>query len=192
MRKSEDQAPGQPLHFSRRAALGLGGACAAGILSGSAFARGNALNKTRSVALHNRHTGEFLRAEFRANGKLIPDALAQINHVLRDHRTDEISPIDPALLDLLHALQRRLESREPFHVISAYRSPDNEAKLLALTGGVPGRSLHMHGKAADIMLPGRSLADLRRAALSLHAGGVGYHRASGFIHVDTGRVQHWS
>jgi uncharacterized protein YcbK (DUF882 family) len=49
----------------------------------------------------------------------------------------------------------------------------------------------MQGKAIDIRIPGYNLAQLRRAALSLKAGGVGYYPKSNFIHVDTGRVRYW-
>jgi uncharacterized protein YcbK (DUF882 family) len=36
-----------------------------------------------------------------------------------------------------------------------------------------------------------ALADLRDAALSLGAGGVGYYPREQFVHVDTGRVRSW-
>ena len=49
----------------------------------------------------------------------------------------------------------------------------------------------MDGKAIDINLPGVELSRLRRAALSLKAGGVGYYPGDGFVHVDTGRVRFW-
>ncbi len=52
-------------------------------------------------------------------------------------------------------------------------------------------SLHMDGKAIDIRLPGVALADLRDAAMSLGAGGVGFYASEDFVHVDTGRVRHW-
>ena len=47
------------------------------------------------------------------------------------------------------------------------------------------------GKAIDIRLGGVSLADLRDAAMSLSAGGVGFYAVSDFVHVDTGRVRSW-
>jgi len=43
----------------------------------------------------------------------------------------------------------------------------------------------------DVHLPGVPLAELRDAALSLRAGGVGYYASSRFVHVDTGRVRSW-
>jgi uncharacterized protein YcbK (DUF882 family) len=111
--------------------------------------------------------------------------------VLRDHRTDEVAEMDPRLLDLLFNLQGKLGASTPFHVISGYRSPRSNAMLVAKGGGVAKKSLHMQGKAIDIRLPGRELADLRKAALGLKAGGVGYYPKSDFVHVDVGRVRHW-
>ncbi len=192
LKAPENQMQDQALQLNRRSLLGVGGACAFSLLSGRAFAYGNALDRSKKLSFHNLHTGENLRTEFWAEGKFIPEALGQINHVLRDHRTNEISAIDPGLLDLLHALQGKIGTRETFHVISGYRSAASNAKLRAHSGGVANRSLHMSGKAIDIALPGCKLADLRRAALSLRAGGVGYYPASGFVHVDTGRVRNWS
>ncbi len=187
-----NQAQSQALRLSRRGLLGLGAACAFSLLSGRAFAYGKSMAQSKTLSFYNLHTGEKLRTVFWEKGNFIPEALGQINRVLRDHRTNEISQIDPELLDLLYALQRTIETRETFHVISGYRSPASNAKLRAHSSGVANRSLHMSGKAIDIALPGRNLADLRRAALSLRAGGVGYYPASGFVHVDTGRVRQWS
>jgi uncharacterized protein YcbK (DUF882 family) len=51
--------------------------------------------------------------------------------------------------------------------------------------------LHMYGRAIDIRLPEYSLSELRKAALSLKIGGVGYYPKSNFIHIDTGRVRFW-
>jgi uncharacterized protein YcbK (DUF882 family) len=49
----------------------------------------------------------------------------------------------------------------------------------------------MQAEAIDIRLPGVSTAQLRDSALALHRGGVGYYRASDFVHVDVGRVRRW-
>ena len=49
----------------------------------------------------------------------------------------------------------------------------------------------MHGKAIDIRIPGVALSDLRDAAMSLNAGGVGFYPRDKFVHVDTGKVRYW-
>ena len=38
---------------------------------------------------------------------------------------------------------------------------------------------------------GVPLAELRDAALSLQAGGVGYYPREQFVHIDTGRIRSW-
>ena len=49
----------------------------------------------------------------------------------------------------------------------------------------------MEGRAIDVRLTGVPLAELRDAALSLQAGGVGYYAGSDFVHLDTGPVRRW-
>jgi uncharacterized protein YcbK (DUF882 family) len=145
----------------------------------------------RSLEFLNLHTGERLRATYWHDGGYVGDACAAIDVVLRDFRTGEVAPIDRRLLDLLHDLRRRLDTTSPFHVISGYRSPATNANLAANGGGVAKRSLHMRGMAIDIRLPERALADVRRAALAMQRGGVGYYAKSDFVHLDIGRFRYW-
>jgi uncharacterized protein YcbK (DUF882 family) len=145
----------------------------------------------RSLSLHNLHTGETINQPYWIAGSYLPDSLAAINTVLRDHRSGEEYPIDPGLLDLLSALHTRLGSRHGYEVISGYRSPASNAMLHNRSTGVATRSLHMLGQAIDIRLPGTRLTRLHRAASEMKSGGVGLYTSSNFIHVDTGRVRYW-
>lgn len=145
----------------------------------------------RTLSFYNLHTGESLRTIYRAGDGYVASALADINHILRDFRANEVKPIDPSLLDLLFAIRSRLGTCEPFHVISGYRSPLTNAMLHARSEGVAAHSLHVEGKAIDIRVPGQDLATLRRVALELRRGGVGYYPSPDFVHVDTGRVRFW-
>ena len=145
----------------------------------------------RTIAFHNLHTGEHLETTYWAEGNYITPALKHIDHVLRDFRTGDVARIDPRLLDLLHVLRSKMESSEPFHVISGYRSPKTNDTLAQQSNGVAKKSLHMKGMAADVRLPGRALSGLKDAAASLKLGGVGYYPSSDFIHVDVGRVRYW-
>lgn len=145
----------------------------------------------RVLSFENLHTGEKLKTVYWAHGNYIHSNLADINHILRDHRTDDVKAIDPRLLDLLHELRLSVDSHKPFAIISGYRSPKTNAKLRTNSNGVAKRSMHLEGKAIDIRIPGQNLSNLRRAALSLRGGGVGYYPKSGFIHMDTGRVRSW-
>ena len=145
----------------------------------------------RSLSFRHLHTGEHLSVPYWENGGYSPDALSEIDNLLRDFRTGEKTRMDIGLLEFLHRLRTRMESDHPFEIISGYRSPKTNATLAAKSRGVAKRSYHMQGMAIDIRLPGRRLQDLRRVALDLRLGGVGYYRRSNFIHIDTGRVRFW-
>jgi uncharacterized protein YcbK (DUF882 family) len=175
---------------NRRSVLLVGAAVALGGLPLRAYAKVESPSR-RTIAFHNLHTGDRLRTTYWADGHYLSPALKDIDFVLRDFRTGDVASIDPRLLDLLHLLRSRMESGEPFHVISGYRSPKTNATLAQQSGGVAKKSLHMRGMAADVRLPGRMLSDLRRAAVSLKLGGVGYYPKSDFVHVDIGRVRYW-
>jgi uncharacterized protein YcbK (DUF882 family) len=175
--------------MSRRRFLRLGGAGLVGLLRPAGVA--TALDGRRTLFLHNLHTGESARTTYWAEGHYLADGLGQIGWLLRDFRNGEVHAIERRLLDLLVDLRGRLDTREPFEVISGYRSPATNAMLAATTGGVAAGSLHMVGMAIDVRVPGRPLARVRDAALSLGGGGVGYYPTSDFVHVDVGRVRHW-
>jgi len=150
-----------------------------------------AIEAPRSLAFRHLHTGEQLAVEYFAAGEYVPHALHEVNHVLRDWRTNQVYPIDPALLDLLSDLHRVSGTRHPFEVICGYRSPATNTMLHSHSEKVSLNSLHLRGKAIDIRLPDVPLATLRDAALGLRRGGVGYYPESDFVHVDTGRVRRW-
>jgi uncharacterized protein YcbK (DUF882 family) len=145
----------------------------------------------RAIALEQTHTGERLSLVYAVGDRYVPDALDALAQLLRDHRTGDTHPIDPALFDQLHALRTLTGGHEAFRVISGYRSPRTNDALRARSAGVAKSSLHLEGRAIDVRLPGVALADLRDAALSLRAGGVGYYAGSDFVHLDTGLVRVW-
>jgi uncharacterized protein YcbK (DUF882 family) len=146
----------------------------------------------RSLALDHTHTGEVITLTYAEQHSYLPDALQRLNRFLRDHYSGEVGHMDPALFDQLHRVQQALGARGPYQVISGYRCPTTNASLrLKGGGGVAKRSLHMDGRAIDVRLPGVPLAELRDAALSLRAGGVGYYPGQAFVHIDTGRVRSW-
>ena len=169
------------------------GACAMLALPlATSFAQAKILQPAeRKLAFHNLHTGERVQSVYWAEGQYIPEALQSIRNVLRDHRTGDLHAMDTELFNLLHLLHSKMHSNQEFHVISAYRSPKTNAMLAGRSDGVAKQSWHTQGKAIDIRLPGHQLSDLRAAALSLKAGGVGYYPNSDFIHIDTGNVRSW-
>jgi uncharacterized protein YcbK (DUF882 family) len=189
---SENMTSAEKSIVARRAFLKAGVALLAAGVTSRAFATApSALAPERKLDFYNTHTGEQLSAVYWADGAYQSEGLADIYHVLRDYRTGDISPISTRLLDLLHSLSTSLDARQPFHIISGYRSPATNAKLAEMSDGVAKHSLHMEGLAIDIRLPGRELAEVRRAAIAMGYGGVGYYPASDFVHVDVGRVRTW-
>ena len=82
-------------------------------------------------------------------------------------------------------------NRGTFEVISGYRSPSTNAMLRSKSGGVAKKSLHMQGRAIDVRLTGVDTARLRKIAISLKRGGIGYYPKSDFVHLDTGRFRSW-
>lgn len=180
---------------ARRDVLGLAAAAAAGLIAAPGLATpALALPRIpaeRALAFHHLHTGESLNVVYWADGRYVPEATHRIAYLLRDFRTDAVHPIDPKLLDLLARLRTQLRSRSPYLVIGGYRSPETNEMLRATTEGVAANSLHMAGRAIDLRVPDRGLAAVRRAALGLKAGGVGYYPRSDFVHVDVGPIRRW-
>jgi uncharacterized protein YcbK (DUF882 family) len=137
---------------NRRRFIGSIGSVAgavAAVRAGSVMANTMA---TRSVSFVHTHTAEELTAAYWKAGRYQPDELLRVNHLLRDFRTEEVHPIDPALLDLLFDLQSKANSDRPFQVISGYRSPKTNEMLRQSSDGVAQHSMHLLGRAIDIRL----------------------------------------
>jgi uncharacterized protein YcbK (DUF882 family) len=187
--------------WSRRRVLKLGGALAgvsaAGLLVRPAQSREapapapSSATSSRRIALLNLHTGERLDIEYCRDGAYVPQALSAIEVCLRDYRTGDRHAIDPALMDYLHDVARAAGFDPSFSVISGYRSPQTNSMLHERSAGVAQHSLHMEGRAIDVRVTGIDCADLAARALDLKRGGVGYYRASDFVHLDTGAFRTW-
>src|ERR1700733_6935479 len=146
------------------------------------------------LRFYHTHTNERLDIVYRRGENYEPNALAELDHYLRDHRTGEVHHFDPHLFDLLYDLTASVnDSGGEIHVICGYRTPWSNEFLRTRSAhtGVALHSLHMQAEAIDIRLPGIPTSVVRDAALLLHRGGVGYYHSSDFIHVDVGRVRHW-
>jgi len=142
--------------------------------------------------LYNIHTGERLDIVYRYGDRYDSNALARINQYLRDYRTGDVREYDPHVFDLLRDLLASLGRPDAeINVICGYRTPQTNEYLRVRGHGVARHSLHMQAMAIDIRVPRVTAAELRDAALALHRGGVGYYAASGFVHVDVGRVRRW-
>jgi len=179
--------------ISRRTFLGLGLAAAAAF----ATPRVSVANVTgipeaeRRICIYNLHTKEDIAVSYWKDGAYLPDALDQLNYIFRDHYNGVVKQIDVNLFDYLFAIQQKIQSTEPFHLISGYRTEKTNERLRKRSSHVSRKSLHIRGKAADIRLPDHQLKILRSAAYQLKGGGVGYYPKSNFVHVDVGKVRFW-
>ncbi len=148
-------------------------------------------SEERRLHLYSTNTGETFNRVYWADGEYIPEALEEVNFLLRDYRANLVKEIDPNLLDLLYNLNQKLECNSPFHVISGYRSPKTNAALRRRNRRVARNSLHMSGMAVDLRVPDLHVKHLCNAALEMHCGGVGYYARRGFVHLDVGDVRTW-
>lgn len=145
-----------------------------------------------SISIRSAHTGETFNGVYRVGSYYVPAAFRQINRIMRDHRTNDLHPIDPRLIDVLARLQRQCRCNEPLTILSGYRSASTNALLRRASHNVARNSFHIKGQAADIRVPGSSASHVRSVAMNMRAGGVGYYPRAAFVHVDTGDIRHWT
>jgi uncharacterized protein YcbK (DUF882 family) len=152
-------------------------------------------NDTRTLSFHHTHSNEDLTVTFKRDGRYDEEALKQLNHYLRDWRSQDQTVMDPHLFDILWEVYRDVDGKQPIQIISAYRSPATNAMLRhrSAKSGVARFSQHMLGHAMDMYIPGVPLEQIRFAGLRLQRGGVGFYPTSGspFVHLDTGNIRHW-
>jgi uncharacterized protein YcbK (DUF882 family) len=152
-----------------------------------------ALGETRTLSFHHTHSDEDLTVTFKRNGRYDEDALNEINHYLRDWRSQDQTTMDRHLFDILWEVYRDVDGKKPIQIVSAYRSPATNAMLRRRSSGVARFSQHMLGHAMDFFIPDVPLEQIRFAGLRLQRGGVGFYPTSGspFVHLDTGNIRHW-
>jgi uncharacterized protein YcbK (DUF882 family) len=152
-----------------------------------------AQNETRTLSFHHTHSDEDLTVTFKRDGRYDEEALKQLNHYLRDWRSQDQTTMDPHLFDILWEVYRDVDGKKPIQIISAYRSPATNAMLRRRSSGVARFSQHMLGHAMDFFIPDVPLEQIRFAGLRLQRGGVGFYPTSGspFVHLDTGSIRHW-
>ena len=154
-----------------------------------------ALNETKTLSFHHTHSGEDLTVTFKRDGRYDEAALKNLNHFLRDWRTQDETVMDRHLFDILWEVYRDVDGKQPIQIISSYRSPATNAMLRRRSAhtGVARFRQHMLGHAMDFYIPGVPLEQIRFAGLRLQRGGVGFYPTSGspFVHLDTGNVRHW-
>lgn len=179
--------------FSRRALLGAFAATtvaaaptfsnAAGLLRGA--------GDIRRLRMYSGRTGEKIDMIYWIEGNYIKDAVKEINHFMRDWRTDGVKTMDLRTIDIMAGAHNLMDATEPYLLLSGYRSPKTNAMLRSRSRGVAKNSLHMKGQAADLRLSTRSVNQMARAAAACKSGGVGKYNGSNFVHMDCGPVRTW-
>ena len=145
----------------------------------------------RRIRMYSGRTGESMDTIYWVEGKYIKEVLTEVNHFMRDWRTDQSKTMDPRTLDIMAASHRLLDVSEPFMLLSGYRSPQTNAMLRSKSRAVAKNSLHMKGQAADLRLKSRSVGQMAKAAAACASGGVGKYSRSNFVHMDCGPVRVW-
>ncbi|WP_338548097.1 YcbK family protein [Roseovarius phycicola] len=181
------------LGMNRRALLGSFAATfvtAAPTFSNAAgFLRG--AGDIRRLRMASPRTGEKIDTIYWIEGDYIKDAVKEINLFMRDWRTNDVHNIDLRTIDVMAAAHNLMDTREPYLLLSGYRSPKTNAMLRSRSRGVAKNSRHMVGQAADLRLNSRSVNQMFRAAKACRGGGVGRYSRSNFVHMDCGPVRSW-
>lgn len=140
----------------------------------------------------NLWTDERLEVTYRdEDGQYDLDALDDVNHLLRCHHTGEVAAIDVRVIEHVNLVQKSLGGNREIHVVSGYRSPEYNARLIKSGRRAAKHSLHMQGQAIDLRIPGIHPKVIRQTALQLRYGGVGYYPRSKFVHLDSGPFRYW-
>jgi uncharacterized protein YcbK (DUF882 family) len=143
----------------------------------------------RRLRLKNVHTGETFDGPYRDETGPIPSAVADLAAFLRDFHVNKIGPLDVGALDFLADVMGAI-GESSASVLSAYRTPETNARLRATMFGVAEKSQHMYGRAIDVSFD-RRLLDAETVARRMARGGVGWYPRSHFVHLDTGPTRSW-
>ncbi|MCE3261722.1 MAG: hypothetical protein K0R43_801 [Pseudoduganella sp.] len=154
--------------------------------------------KPRTISVIRPQSGEKARLTYWKDGEIIDAAYQELCHLLRDVNGKETAPIDPKLFETLWGAQafvQRFGIESPLEILSGYRTPASNKRLIEQ--GIPAarQSLHMSGRAADIRIPNLNAEVLGSLVRSFRQGGVGFYYREGprggWIHADTGLQRSW-
>ena len=159
--------------MTRRALLGAFAATAVTaaptFANAAGFLRG--AGDIRRIKMFSGRTGERIDMIYWIEGEYIKDAVKEVNHFMRDWRTDGVKSMDLRTVDIMAASHNLLDVNEPYMLLSGYRSPQTNAMLRSRSRGVAKNSLHMRGQAADLRLASRSVNQMAKAAAACRGGG---------------------
>lgn len=148
------------------------------------------LHGDRSIVV--RRDGGPVRVRYcTKDGLLDREGYAHACYLMRDVRAGKMFTMDPRLLDVLCGIQRWGEHNgksSVFRISSGFRSRETNDR----TEGAARNSLHLYGRAVDIIPEGFSSGLLGAMVREFNdRGGTGIYLARGFVHVDTGAARTW-
>ena len=151
------------------------------------------LPELRRIVLAHTRSKERVDVIYFHNGDYDKDAMAKINHLLRDRRTGEVGRIDPLLMDFMFDLLMRtgLPPTTVVEVTDGFRSAGTNADLIKVNSNAARESYHLQGRAMDFkvpLLPGAALGEI---AKTMQRGGAAYYPSTGHTHIDTGPNRTW-
>ncbi|MBI5827137.1 MAG: DUF882 domain-containing protein [Deltaproteobacteria bacterium] len=148
--------------------------------------------KDSRLVMFNARTQERLDVEYRhSDGGYDEQALKAMNHFFRCHYADEEMDMDVRVIEYLNAIDKTLGGDNLINVISGYRSRKYNEMLRRRNRRVATHSYHLTGQAIDLTIPGIPAKKIKRAALQMKYGGVGYYPRAGFVHIDCGSFRRW-
>lgn len=132
--------------------------------------------------------GKVYTIPFLENNKIITDGYELISRVMGDFHTLQAVPMDVNLILTLSRAQEWLKKngyQKPIILNSGFRSISTNA----MTEGAVRNSMHLYGKAVDVVFDG--LAPLSSARILRFFGATGIGVYKNFVHADTGRLRAW-
>ena len=147
-------------------------------------------NRPRVLHLKRYQTNESIHLAYWKDGFIDDAGYRKVCWLMRDVRAGVAANIDPRVLDLLCAMQAWVGHygfKKPFLISSGYRTQSTNSNL----EGAAKNSMHLHGKAVDLIFPDLPVSYVGQLAQHYSAGGVGFYPSRGFVHVDTGRIRSW-
>jgi len=148
--------------------------------------------RPRELWLRRNGTREETRIVYWKDGQLVPDGYWKACALLRDVRANLMTAVDPAILDVLRGLTGYYQAwrwPHPVVVTSGYRTLATNNALSK--EGAAKNSMHLYGRAVDVVVPGVPARDVGALAMSMRQGGVGFYPSKHFTHADTGRLRAW-
>src|SRR5260370_7494078 len=112
-----------------------------------------ALNETRTLSFHHTHSDEDLTVTFKRDGRYDEEALKQLNHYLRDWRSQDQTTMDRHLFDILWEVYRDVDGKKPIQIVSSYRSPSTNPMLPRRSSALAPFTHPMPPHPMDFFLP---------------------------------------